>query len=267
MLLSHRRSLFVSLGVLVAAACSPAGDESASPPAAIVVPDAVPADEGFDGATTPACILAEGSSIRSGDVVDAAGTASAVVGSGTACARQLTVASTAAQRDAAHPAIPRTLVERADRPSLQSRNVMFDALYQLALAELDDASVSAIKDGSFRNGEPLECKDGCFETGQKWPYVWTRDTAYAAHLGLAWFDPTRARSSLELKTSTRRDGSGPVPVRDPPCSRTRRRWSRGQRALGPRVAARGRPRRVFGRGLTTPDCRCGKEHMSPNAPN
>jgi len=240
MLLSAgRRSLLVSLGVLVAAACSPSAEESAPEGAApVVVPDAVPpvVDEGFDGATTPACILAEGTSTLTGDIAEETGTASAVLAKGSACARELTVASTASRRDEQGPG-SRTLVERAERPSLQSRNVMFDALYQLALAELDDASVSAIRDGSFRNGEPLECKEGCFETGKKWPYVWTRDTAYAAHLGLAWFDPTRARSSLELKTSTRRDGTDLQIVQDTgtggsyPVSTDRVVWALGAREV------------------------------------
>jgi len=112
---------------------------------------------------------------------------------------------------------------------------MFDALYQLALAESGEASVDAIVDGAFNGGKPVACS--CFETGERWPYVWTRDTAYASDLGLAWVDPARARTSLEFKTSPRRDGSDLQIVQDTgtggsyPVSTDRVVWALGARAV------------------------------------
>ena len=41
---------------------------------------------------------------------------------------------------------------REDGPTLRTNNLMFDALYALALAEAREASVTSIKDGGFRNG-------------------------------------------------------------------------------------------------------------------
>ena len=114
---------------------------------------------------------------------------------------------------------------------------MFDAFYQFVIAELDEASVSAIRDGAFRNGEPFACPNGCFETGKKWPYVWTRDTAYAAHLGIASLDPTRDRGSLELKISERRAGGDLQIVQDTgtggsyPVSTDRVVWALGARSV------------------------------------
>src|SRR5690606_9142715 len=87
----------------------------------------------------PACVLARGEGVVAGDVHDESGTAEARA-TGEGCARQLTIESSAPRRDDL-PAGPRALVERADRPSLQTRNVMFDALYQLALEEAAECSV------------------------------------------------------------------------------------------------------------------------------
>jgi hypothetical protein len=153
----------------------------------------------------PPCVLARGT-VVSGDVHDDIGDASVNV-DGEACTRVLTIDSTAPRRDEL-PAGPRKLVERSDRPSLQTHNAMFDALYQLALAEADECAVDQIRDYAFHNGQPVSCgTGGCFETGRKWNYVWTRDTSYAVDLGLGWVDPTRAKNSLEFKLSPRRDDS------------------------------------------------------------
>ncbi len=40
-----------------------------------------------------------------------------------------------------------------------------------------------------------------FVAGENWPYVWTRDTAYAALLSLAAVDPQRTVNSLLFKTA------------------------------------------------------------------
>jgi hypothetical protein len=130
------------------------------------------------------------------------------------CQRRYTLSSTAPLRDG-QPENPRTVVEDAAAPVLRSGHDVFDALYALALAEVREASVDAITDGSFNGGQPLPCPSGgCFETGRLWTYVWTRDTSYAVGLGLGLYDPTRARNSLELKQSERRQGGDRQIVQD-----------------------------------------------------
>ena len=160
----------------------------------------------------PACVVGTGTAVT-GTIDDDTGTAS-VTTSGDACARTFVLSSTAERRDSI-PAGPLTLEERAGASSVSTNNPMFDALWQLALLEAEQNSVSAIQDWSFDNGQPWQCPDGgCFETGRKWNYVWTRDTSYAVNLGLGWIDPTRAKNSLDFKLSTRRDGTGQCDLRE-----------------------------------------------------
>ncbi|WP_354624347.1 esterase [Psychromonas sp. MME2] len=94
--------------------------------------------------------------------------------------------------------------EKAGHPTIRTGNLAFDALFSLAINESEQNSVSEIKDGSYNNGQAIACD--CFETGAKWHYVWTRDLAYAANLGLALLDPERVKTSLEFKLSGYRDG-------------------------------------------------------------
>ena len=94
--------------------------------------------------------------------------------------------------------------ERAELPRVRSGNIAFDALFALAGEEMKLDSVSAIRDGSYNGGEAIPCE--CFETGEKWNYVWTRDLSYAANLGLGMLDPQRVRNSLLFKLSGYRDG-------------------------------------------------------------
>ncbi len=109
----------------------------------------------------------------------------------------------------------RSFGEDTDWPVLRSGHDMFDALYALALEEVRENSVDTIVDGAFNGGQPIPCPPGgCFETGRLWKYVWTRDTAYAVLLGLGVLDPTRARNSLEFKTSERRAGGDRQIVQD-----------------------------------------------------
>ncbi len=89
----------------------------------------------------------------------------------------------------------------------QTGSPMFDALFALAQHEMDADRVDAIRDPSFNNGKPVPCE--CFETGERWPYVWTRDVSFAADLALARLDPKRTRQSLQFKLSTARDGRTP----------------------------------------------------------
>ena len=98
--------------------------------------------------------------------------------------------------------------ESADLPTVRSGNLAFDALFALAGAEMKQDSVREIKDGNYNGGAAIPCD--CFETGEKWHYVWTRDLSYAADLGLAMLDPVRVMHSLDFKLSGYRPGLGPA---------------------------------------------------------
>lgn len=102
--------------------------------------------------------------------------------------------------DAAGASRERTVTESQSR--VRTGNALFDGLYALALAEAREDSVEQITDGQFNAGEPIPCH--CFETGAKWPYVWTRDISYSVDLGLALLDPVRALNSLLFKQSALR---------------------------------------------------------------
>jgi len=94
--------------------------------------------------------------------------------------------------------------EEAGLPVLRSGNLAFDALFALAGHEMKQDSVKEIRDGNYNGNAPIPCD--CFETGEKWHYVWTRDLSYAADLGLAMLDPQRVRNSLTFKLSGFRPG-------------------------------------------------------------
>ncbi|KFI08940.1 esterase [Massilia sp. BSC265] len=101
----------------------------------------------------------------------------------------------------------REYAEQPGLPRIRTGNLAFDALFALAGAEMRLDSVSQIRDGNYNGGAAIPCE--CFETGEKWHYVWTRDLSYAADLGLALLDPQRVRNSLEFKLSGWRKG---VPI-------------------------------------------------------
>ncbi|HET6805024.1 MAG TPA: Six-hairpin glycosidase-like protein [Frateuria sp.] len=84
---------------------------------------------------------------------------------------------------------------------------LFDGLYAMAQDDLRQDSVEAIRDGAFDHGQPIPCL--CFETGEKWPYVWTRDLSYAIDLGLWRFDARRSRNGLAFKLSDVRVPAAP----------------------------------------------------------
>jgi hypothetical protein len=102
-----------------------------------------------------------------------------------------------------------TYAERADLPILRSGNLAFDALFALAASEMRQDAVSEIRDGNYKAGAAIPCD--CFETGEQWHYVWTRDLSYAADLGLALLDPQRVRNSLDFKLAGWRAGLTPAP--------------------------------------------------------
>jgi hypothetical protein len=93
----------------------------------------------------------------------------------------------------------RTVAEEQGQPYVRTGNTLFDGLFAMALADARLDEVAQIRDGAFDEGRPIVCV--CFETGEKWPYVWTRDISYAVDLGLAGVDPKRALNSLLFKTS------------------------------------------------------------------
>jgi hypothetical protein len=149
--------------------------------------------------------------------------------------RSYTLSTTQALRDGSPTGGSRTFTEPNGAPRLRSGHLLLDALFALAAVEAREASVTAISDGSFANGQPLPCD--CFETGASWTYVWTRDTAYAAHLGLAAFDPSRTRRSLEFKLSAPKAGGPLQIVQDTgsggswPVSTDRAVWALGARQV------------------------------------
>lgn len=126
-------------------------------------------------------------------------------------ARAFRLTSTAPQREGAPPV--REITERG--PYVRTGDTLFDALFAQAVDDAALASVGSIRDEWYNNRQPIPCH--CFETGEKWNYVWTRDLSYALDLGLAGLDPRRAVDSLLFKTGTLRPGV-PVPPELPPGS-------------------------------------------------
>lgn len=195
----------------------------------------VPLDDG--GILVVGCRSARvDEAVLSSNLSDALGEVTASV-TGEPCARSFQLKSTAKQRDEAAPS-ERSLTDREDGPSLSTNHPMFDGLYALALEESRENSVAQIQDGSF--GAALACPEGgCFQTGQLWTYVWTRDTSYAMDLGLAALDPKRAQNSLLFKLSELRSGGQEQIVQDTgsggsyPISSDRVVWALGAQRLLP----------------------------------
>ncbi len=189
---------------------------------------------GAGGAMPVDCIDASGPGSTGTDTwQDGADTATITIEDRDSCARTYTMTSTAPLRDD-QPANPRSFAEAPGWPVLRSGNDMLDGLYALALEETRELSVDSIQDGAFNGGQPIACAPGgCFETGRLWKYVWTRDTAYAVHLGFGALDPTRAKNSLAFKLSERRGGGDLQIVQDTgtggsyPVSTDRVTWALG----------------------------------------
>lgn len=120
----------------------------------------------------------------------------------TAALRSYTQSTTMPLRDPGPQAA--TYQETADTPKVRSGSLAFDALFALAASEMKQNAVAQIKDGNYNGAGAIDC--ACFETGEKWHYVWTRDLSYAADLGLAMLDPERVRNSLDFKLSGYRAG-------------------------------------------------------------
>jgi hypothetical protein len=95
----------------------------------------------------------------------------------------------------------------AQKLAVHTASPMFDGLFAMAQADLQQDSVAAIRDGAYDHGHPMPCE--CFATGAKWPFVWTRDLSYSVDLALWRLDPVRARQSMRFKLSD---------VREPPAT-------------------------------------------------
>ena len=95
----------------------------------------------------------------------------------------------------------------AQKFAVHTASPLFDGLFAMAQDDLHHDSVSAIQDPAFDHGAPIPCE--CFKTGDRWPYVWTRDLSYSVDLALWRFDPARARQSLRFKLSEVREPSAP----------------------------------------------------------
>ena len=117
-----------------------------------------------------------------------------------------TLTTNAELRDNYPESKQRVITETAGSPILRSGNTMFDALFALAVTELNENKVTAISDYSMNNGSPVDCD--CFETGENWHYVWTRDTAYAVHSAVAFLEPQKSKNSLKFKISERKSAVG-----------------------------------------------------------
>jgi len=126
-------------------------------------------------------------------------------------ARRFTLSTSADQRDDA-PKV-RSIVEAPLAPAVHSSSPLFDALFAQAIDDARLDSVSSIADAAYNAGQPVPCE--CFQTGEKWTYVWTRDLSYSAYLSLAVLDPIRVRNSLQFKISPFRRGVA-VPADLPP---------------------------------------------------
>lgn len=109
-----------------------------------------------------------------------------------------------------------TVAEAPGTATVRTGDALFDGLYALANSEARANSVSQISDHAYADGAPIFIE--AFQTGELWSYVWTRDLAYALHLGLAAFDPARAVGSLLFKASApkpaARVGTGEQIVQD-----------------------------------------------------
>ena len=93
---------------------------------------------------------------------------------------------------------------------VDTASTLFNGLFAMAQDDLAQDSVSAIRDNAFDHGQPIPCQ--CFETGLKWPYVWTRDLSYSIDLGLWRFDPARSRNGLQFKLSDVRGPDSRAPA-------------------------------------------------------
>ena len=131
------------------------------------------------------------------------------------------------------PSEPRQFSEASNDPKLRSGNLLTDALFAMAVIEAKENHVSQISDAAFT--ETVDCE--CYQTGEEWNWVWTRDIGYSVELGLQHLDTERSWASLWFKTSNRKSGNGREIIQDTgtggswPVSTDRVVWTRGAMAL------------------------------------
>jgi len=167
--------------------------------ASFVVPDCI---EAIRSSTTPSLSFEDTRGLVSVGV------------QGTACQKSYHLETTQAFPDPRRAQF-RDFEEDSSFPVIRTGNEIFDALYALGITEMKENAVDAISDHAFNNGQPILCPSGgCFETGELWHYIWTRDISYAADLSLAALDPVRVKNSLEFKLSERRRGGDLQIVQD-----------------------------------------------------
>lgn len=106
----------------------------------------------------------------------------------------------------------RVFKEQRRKPTMRSGSVLLDGLYALSHVEAGQNKAAQLTDDAYNGGKPTDCPGGCYITGKEWTYVWTRDVAYSADLGLTAADPERMRNTLKFKLSDRRDGSGDTQI-------------------------------------------------------
>ncbi|MWA07950.1 alpha-L-rhamnosidase-related protein [Streptomyces sp. BA2] len=106
----------------------------------------------------------------------------------------------------------RVFKEAPGKPTLRSGSVLLDGLYAMAQDDAQLNKTDQLTDDSYNDGKPIDCPGGCYQTGKSWRYVWTRDVAYSADLGLTAVDAERMRNTLAFKLSERRDGSGDTQI-------------------------------------------------------
>ncbi len=149
--------------------------------------------------------------------------------------RAYRLSTTAPLRDGAP--VSRELTESVGAPRLRTGHLWLDAVFAMAIGELEESRVESVHDGAFANGGPVACS--CFEAGERWPWAWTRDVSYSAHLSLGWLDPARAARTQLFEISDRKSGvalGGPEILQDTgtggswPVSSDRVVWALGARA-------------------------------------
>ncbi|MGW0733172.1 MGH1-like glycoside hydrolase domain-containing protein [Streptomyces sp. NPDC002851] len=173
----------------------------ATMPSAMAVPSSSQGATGAPAARDARCAVPE----EPGRFKDGTGAATVTVTAvGADCLRTYKLVSSVAGE--------RVFKEAPGKPTLRSGSVLLDGLYAMAQDDAELNKADRLTDGSYHDGKPIDCPGGCYQTGKSWTYVWTRDVAYSADLGLTPVDPQRMRNTLAFKLSERRDGSGDTQI-------------------------------------------------------
>lgn len=144
--------------------------------------------------------------------VDGTDTATVAI-TGDAGSRTFTLTTTATLRDN-FPGNPLSFSEQSTMPYIITQNNLFDALYCLALNEIEENSKDTITVDYFNNPSITCPAGGCFSTSKLDSSISTRDIAYAGDLSLAGIDPPRLKNSLEFKLSELRVGGNKQIIQD-----------------------------------------------------